>query len=41
MIFRNFITVLKRYPSSSILNIAGLGIAFASAYLILDRKSVV
>lgn len=35
MIFRNFITVLKRYPSSSILNIAGLGIAFASAYLIL------
>ncbi len=35
MIFRDFITVLKRYPSSSILNIAGLGIAFASAYLIL------
>ena len=35
MIFQNFITVLKRYTSSSILNIAGLGIAFASAYLIL------
>ncbi len=35
MIFRDFITVLRRYPSSSILNIAGLGIAFASAYLIL------
>lgn len=35
MIFKDFITVLKRYPSSSILNIAGLGIAFASAYLIL------
>lgn len=35
MIFQNFITVMKRYTSSSILNIAGLGIAFASAYLIL------
>ena len=39
MIFRDFFTLLRRYTSSSALNIAGLGIAFASAYLILVQVS--
>ncbi|MEG0517320.1 MAG: ABC transporter permease, partial [Bacteroidales bacterium] len=32
---RNFLTILKRYKTSSILNILGLAVAFASLYIIL------
>lgn len=35
MILRNFIATLRRYKVSSLLNIIGLGIAFASFYLII------
>ncbi len=34
MYIRNFITLLKRYTSSSLLNIAGMAVAFAAIYLI-------
>ncbi|MFI3285721.1 MAG: ABC transporter permease [Rikenellaceae bacterium] len=34
-IFNNFIATLRRYKVSSILNILGLGVAFASFYLIM------
>lgn len=37
LIFRNFISTLKRYSASSLLNIAGLSIAFASLYLIIAQ----
>ncbi len=33
--FNSFITLLKKYKTATLLNIAGLAIAFASAYLIL------
>lgn len=32
---RNFLTILRRYKTSSILNILGLAVAFASLYIIL------
>lgn len=35
IIFKNFITTLKRFKASSLLNIAGLAIAFASFYIIM------
>ena len=35
MFWRNFITLLRRYTASSLLNIVGMAIAFAAAYLIL------
>ncbi len=35
MFWRNFITLLRRYTTSSLLNIVGMAIAFASAYLII------
>lgn len=35
MILRNFIATLRRYKVSSLLNIIGLGVAFASFYLIM------
>ncbi|MDD2595917.1 MAG: ABC transporter permease [Bacteroidales bacterium] len=34
-IFINFITTLKKYKASSILNILGMSVAFASAYILL------
>ncbi len=34
MYIRNFLTLLRRYTTSSILNIAGMAIAFAAIYLI-------
>ncbi len=36
-IFRNFISVIKRYKVSSIINILGLSLAFASLYIILTQ----
>ena len=33
--FRNFLMLLRRYTASSVLNIIGMALAFASAYLIL------
>ena len=33
--FRDFLMLLRRYTASSILNIIGMALAFASAYLIL------
>lgn len=35
MIIKNFITTLKRFTASSVLNIIGLAVAFATAYFIL------
>ena len=35
MIIKNFITTLKRFTASSVLNVIGLAVAFATAYLIL------
>lgn len=35
LIFKNFIFTLKRYRTSSLLNIIGLAVAFASLYIIL------
>lgn len=35
MIIKNFITTLKRFTAASVLNIIGLAVAFATAYLIL------
>ena len=35
MYIRNFITLLKRYTSSSLLNIVGMAVAFAAIYLIV------
>ena len=35
MFWKNFITLLRRYTASSLLNIVGMAIAFASAYMIL------
>ena len=34
MYFKNFITLLKRYTTSSLLNIVGMSVAFAAIYLI-------
>ena len=34
MLWRNFITLLRRYTASSLLNIVGMAIAFAAVYLI-------
>ncbi len=34
MLFHNFITLLRRYTTSSLLNIVGMAVAFASIYLI-------
>ena len=33
--FKNFIITLKRFTTSSLLNILGLGVAFVMAYLIM------
>ena len=33
--FRDFLMLLRRYTASSVLNIVGMALAFASAYLIL------
>ncbi len=33
--FRDFLMLLRRYTASSILNIIGMALAFASAYIIL------
>ena len=35
MYFKNFITLLKRYTTSSVLNILGMAVAFAAVYLIM------
>lgn len=35
MYFKNFIMLLKRYTVSSVLNIAGMAVAFAAVYLIM------
>ena len=35
MYFKNFITLLKRYTTSSVLNILGMAVAFATVYLIM------
>ena len=35
MYIKNFITLLKRYTTSSVLNIFGMAVAFAAVYLIL------
>ena len=35
MYFNNFITLLKRYTTSSVLNILGMAVAFAAVYLIM------
>lgn len=37
LILRNFISTLRRYSASSLLNIAGLSIAFASLYIIIAQ----
>ena len=34
MYIRNFITLLRRYTTSSVLNIVGMAVAFAAVYLI-------
>ena len=34
MLWRNFITLLRRYTASSLLNIVGMAVAFAAVYLI-------
>ena len=34
MYLKNFITLLKRYTTSSLLNIFGMAVAFAAVYLI-------
>ena len=34
MYFKNFITLLKRYTTSSLLNVVGMSVAFAAIYLI-------
>ena len=34
MYIKNFITLLRRYTTSSLLNVLGMAIAFASVYLI-------
>jgi hypothetical protein len=33
--FRDFLMLLRRYTASSVLNIVGMALAFAAAYLIL------
>ena len=35
MYLKNFITLLKRYTASSLLNIFGMAVAFAAVYLIM------
>lgn len=35
MYIKNFLTLLRRYTASSVLNIAGMAVAIASAYLLL------
>ena len=35
MYIKNFITLLKRYTTSSVLNILGMALAFAAVYLIM------
>ncbi len=37
IIFRNFVSVLKRYKVSNIINILGLSLAFASLFIILSQ----
>ena len=39
MYFKNFITLLKRYTTSSVLNILGMAVAFAAVYLIMVQVS--
>ena len=34
MYIRNFLTLLRRYTTSSVLNIVGMAVAFAAVYLI-------
>ena len=35
MFWKNFITLLRRYTASSLLNIIGMSVAFASVYLLM------
>ena len=35
--FKNFLTTLKRYKVASLLNIAGLALAFAAFYMIMSQ----
>ena len=35
MYIKNFITLLRRYTTSSLLNVVGMAVAFAAIYLIL------
>ena len=35
--FKNFITTLKRYKIASVLNIAGLALAFVAFYIIMSQ----
>ena len=35
MYFKNFIMLLKRYTTSSLLNILGMAVAFAAVYIIM------
>ena len=39
MYIKNFITLLKRYTTSSVLNILGMALAFAAVYLIMVQVS--
>ncbi len=39
MYFKNFIMLLKRYTTSSVLNILGMAVAFAAVYLIMVQVS--
>ncbi len=39
MYFKNFIMLLKRYTTSSLLNILGMAVAFAAVYLIMVQVS--
>ena len=34
MYIRNFLTLLRRYTTSSVVNIVGMAVAFAAVYLI-------
>ena len=35
--FRNFLTTLKRYKTASVLNIAGLTLAFMALYILFSQ----
>ena len=35
--FRNFLTTLKRYKTASVLNIAGLTLAFMALYILISQ----